>query len=425
LVCRSFPYNLNYKSSPIFLRKSRSRADPVSQLNSENSMTPIQYIDTIEQLAVLCEQINREPWIALDTEFLREKTYYPKFCLLQIATPDWVACVDPLALPDLKILFEAIYNPKIVKVFHSSRQDLEIFYQLTGQLPEPVFDTQVAAPLLGFQDNPGYAMLVSSFLNINLNKAHTRADWSKRPLSEAEIQYAADDVIYLCRIYQIIIQKLSALGRADWLKQDFIDLTNPDLYRIQPDKAWYKIKGKNKLTGKQLSIVQSLAEWREKTAQSENRPKNWLLRDESIFDLAKLQPETVSELALVRSINERIVNRYGTMLCQLITEAKNRPPIPLKEKNRFAKKTQQQEAILDILTAIVRLRAEENSLNPMILASRKDLETLLIEADESCPLLHGWRYTMAGRELTGFLEGKLLLGINDGKIDIIEKISVK
>jgi ribonuclease D len=384
-------------------------------------MKPIQYINTIEQLTVLCEQINKEPWIALDTEFLREKTYYPKFCLLQIATPEWVACVDPLALPDLNLLFEAIYNPKIIKVFHSSRQDLEIFFQLTGKLPEPIFDTQVAAPLLGFQDNPGYAMLVSSFLNINLNKAHTRADWSKRPLSDAEIQYAADDVIYLCRIYQIIIQKLSALGRADWLKQDFIELANPDLYQIQPDKAWYKIKGKNKLTGKQLSIVQSLAEWREKTAQSENRPKNWLLRDESIFDLAKLQPETISELALVRSINERTVNRYGATLCQLITAAKNRLPVPLKEKHRFAKKTQQQEAILDILTAIVRLRAEENSLNPMIIASRKDLETLLIEEDESCPLLHGWRFTMAGRELVGFLEGKLLLKINEGKIDIIEK----
>ncbi|MGZ8096713.1 MAG: ribonuclease D [Methylosarcina sp.] len=384
-------------------------------------MKPIQYIDTAEQLANLCEQINKETWIALDTEFLREKTYYPKFCLLQIATPEWVACVDPLALPELKILFDAIYNPKIIKVFHSSRQDLEILYQLTGQLPEPIFDTQVAAPLLGFQDNPGYAMLVSSFLNINLNKAHTRADWSKRPLSEAEIQYAADDVIYLCQIYQIILQKLSALGRSDWLKQDFADLANPDLYQIQPDKAWYKIKGKNKLTGKQLSIVQSLAEWRERTAQYENRPKNWLLRDESIFDLAKLQPENVSDLALVRSINERTVNRYGATLCQLISAAKNRLPVALKEKNRFSKKTQQQEAILDILTAIVRIRAEENSLNPTIIASRKDLETLLLDEDESCPLLHGWRYAMAGRELIGFLEGKLLLEINNEQLDIIEK----
>jgi len=388
-------------------------------------MTAIQYINTPEQLAKLCEQIKKESWLALDTEFLREKTYYPKFCLLQIATPEWVACVDPIALPKLDDLFEAIYNPAIVKVFHSCRQDLEIFYQLTGKLPTPIFDTQVAAPLLGFQDNPGYAMLVSSLLSINLNKAHTRADWSKRPLIEAEIEYAADDVIYLCQIYQLMVQKLTELGRIDWLKHDFAELENPALYTVAPDKAWFKIKGKNKLTGKQLSIIQTLAQWREKTAQSEDRPKSWLLRDELLFDLAKLQPETVQELANVRGINERAVNRYGKELCQLITAAKNRAPLPLNDKDRPAKKTQQQEAILDILTALVRIRAEENSLNPSILASRKDLEELLFDNDDECPLLHGWRFTMAGRELVGLLKGELLLGIESEKLAIIEKTALK
>jgi ribonuclease D len=388
-------------------------------------MTTIQYINTPDQLAKLCEQIKKEPWLALDTEFLREKTYYPKFCLLQIATPQWVACIDPIALPKLDELFDAIYNPAIVKVFHSCRQDLEIFYQLTGKLPSPIFDTQVAAPLLGFQDNPGYAMLVSSLLSINLNKAHTRADWSKRPLTEAQIEYAADDVIYLCQIYQIMVQKLTELGRIDWLKQDFAELENPALYTVAPEQAWFKIKGKNKLTGKQLSIIQTLAQWREKTAQSEDRPKSWLLRDELLFDMAKLQPETVEELANVRGINERAVNRYGQELCQLITTAKNRAPLPLNEKDRPTKKNQQQEAILDILTALVRIRAEENSLNPTILASRKDLEALLFNDDDECPILHGWRFTMAGRELIGLLKGKLLLGIESEKLVIIENDSLE
>ena len=387
-------------------------------------MTTIQYINTTDQLAKLCEQIKKEPWLALDTEFLREKTYYPKFCLLQIATPEWVACIDPIALPKLDDLFEAVYNPAIVKVFHSCRQDLEIFYQLTGKLPAPIFDTQVAAPLLGFQDNPGYAMLVSSLLSINLNKAHTRADWSKRPLTEAQIEYAADDVIYLCQIYQIMVQKLTALGRIDWLKHDFAELENPALYTVAPEKAWFKIRNKNKLTGKQLSIIQALAQWREKTAQAEDRPKSWLLRDELLFDLAKLQPETVVELADVRGMNERAVNRYGKELCQLITTAKNRPPLPLNEKDRPAKKNQQQEAILDILTALVRIRAEENALNPSILASRKDLEVLLFNDDDECPLLHGWRFTMAGRELVGLLKGELFLGIESEKLAIFEKESL-
>ena len=384
-------------------------------------MTTLQYIDTPSQLAQLCEQIKKELWVALDTEFLREKTYYPKFCLLQIATPEWVACVDPIALPNLEILFDVLYDPAIVKVFHSCRQDLEIFFQATGKLPSPIFDTQVAAPLLGFQDNPGYAMLVSSLLSINLNKAHTRADWSKRPLTGAELEYAADDVIYLCQIYQMMVKKLTELGRIDWLQHDFAELTNPELYKVDPEKAWFRIKGKNKLTGRQLSIIQTLAQWREKMAQAEDRPKSWLLRDELLFDLAKLQPETVQELANVRGINERSVNRYGRELCQLITAAKNRPPLPLNEKDRSAKKTQQEEAILDILTALVRIRAEENALNPSILETRKDLEELLFSLSDESPLLHGWRYTMAGKEVVGLLKGQFLLGIEADRLAIVEK----
>jgi len=384
--------------------------------------TAIEYIDTPAKLSEICARIKSAPWIALDTEFLREKTYYPKFCLLQIATPDWVACIDPIALTQLDELFEVLYNPDLIKVLHSSRQDLEIFYQLTGKLPSPIFDTQVAAPLLGYQDNPGYAMLVSHLLNVNLNKAHTRADWSKRPLTEAEIQYAADDVIYLCKIYQIMLNKLSALGRLDWLQLDFAELSNPGLYEVVPEHAWHKIKGKNKLTGKQLSIIQALAEWRESTAQSENRPKGWLIRDELLFDIAKLQPETVGELAQVRGINERTVNRYGAALCKIIGAAKNRPPIPLHEDGRPVKKTQQQEAIVDLLTAIVRIRAEENALNPNILATRKDLEALLFNNDDGdCPLLHGWRYSMAGKELLGILQGELLLGIKENNLQIIAR----
>ncbi|MCL7421929.1 MAG: ribonuclease D [Methylobacter sp.] len=384
-------------------------------------MTTIQYIDTPEKLSALCRQILTEPWLALDTEFLREKTYFPKFCLLQIATPEWVACVDPIALPDLSELFDALYNPAIIKVFHSCRQDLEIFFQLRGSIPEPIFDTQIAAPLLGFQDNPGYAMLVSSFLNINLSKAHTRTDWTVRPLSEEQLRYAADDVIYLCQVYLIMRQKLQELGRFDWLKSDFELLKNPELYLVSPEKAWLKVKGKNKLTGRQLSIVQVLCEWRERTAQAEDRPRSWLMRDDMLLELAKLQPGSVSALADVRGINERTVNRYGKVLCQLINDARQRPPVPLHEKGRPARKTQQQEAILDILTALVRVRAEENSLNPAILATRKDLEVLLFNDDDECPLLHGWRFSMAGRELVGLLKGDFLIGIESEKLNIVNK----
>lgn len=377
----------------------------------------IEYIDKPEQLSDLCKRILEVSWIALDTEFLREKTYYPKFCLLQIATPEWVVCVDPIALSDLSELFLAINDPSITKVLHSCRQDLEIFYQLTGKVTTPVFDTQIAAPLLGFQENPGYAMLVSSLLNVNLSKVHTRTDWSVRPLSEAQIQYAADDVIYLCKIYQMICQQLEGLGRLSWLNKDFELLNNTELYQISPVNAWLKLKAKNKLTGKQLSIVQSLTEWREKTAQKEDRPKNWLIRDDLLLELAKQQPETVAELVKVRGINERSVRRYGKVICQLISDAKKKLPIPLDAKAKTAKKTQKQEAVLDVLTAIVRIKADENSLNPVILASRKDLEKLLFDEEDN-PLLSGWRYNMVGSELQGLLEGQCALTLDEGNIAV-------
>jgi len=380
-------------------------------------MSDIQYIDTTEKLEQLCQAIKNEPWVTVDTEFLREKTYYPKFCLLQLATSSWVACVDPLALPELDTLFAILNSPDIIKIFHSCRQDQEIFYQLTGTLLQPIFDTQVAAPLLGFQENPVYGMLVSGLLNINLSKAYTRTDWSMRPLSREQLEYAADDVIYLARIYRIIMQKLTELGRVDWLQEDFARLTDPRLYQSTPENAWLRIKGRQKLTGRQLSIIQALTAWRERTAQQENRPRNWLLRDDLLLNLAKLQPVSLPELSAVHGINERSVRRYGKQLCRLIGEARERPPVKLENDRQAFKKTPQQEAVLDVLNAIVRVRAEQNSLNPSVLATRKDLEKLLFE-DPGCVLLHGWRFSMVGEELRDVLQGHLLLSLQSGEIQI-------
>ncbi|MCK5353581.1 MAG: ribonuclease D [Methyloprofundus sp.] len=382
-------------------------------------MNEIQFVDSVAELQLLCQKMKQESWLAIDTEFLREKTYYPKFCLLQIATLEWVACIDPIALEgEMDELFTVINDPSIIKVLHSCRQDVEIFYHLSGKLPAPVYDTQLVAPLLGFQENPGYAMLVSGFLNINLSKTHTRTDWSQRPLSAEQVQYAADDVIYLAQIYQMILQKLQDLGREDWLKEDFEQLMNPELYDIPPENAWLKIRGKNKLTGKQLAIVQALAEWREQVAKKDDRPKNWILRDELILDMAKLQPTDMQAVAQIRGINDGFVRRNGQKVCQLIKKAQEMPGLKLKTKANN-KRTQQQEAVLDILTGLVRLRADENSLNPVILATRKDLECLLLGGDES-PVLHGWRYSMVGQELQNMLQGKLSISVDQNNIRVNE-----
>ncbi|MDC9729908.1 MAG: ribonuclease D [Methyloprofundus sp.] len=383
-------------------------------------MNDIQFIDTADDLHTLCQEMKQAAWLAIDTEFLREKTYYPKFCLLQIATLDWVACIDPIALEgQMDELFSIINDPAIIKVLHSCRQDVEIFYQLSGKLPGPIYDTQLVAPLLGYQENPGYAMLVSGFLNINLSKTHTRTDWSQRPLSAEQIQYAADDVIYLGKIYCMMQDQLKKLGRENWLNDDFEQLLNPDLYDIPAEKAWLKIRGKNKLTGKQLAIVQVLAEWREEAAKRSDKPKNWIVRDEHIMDMSKLQPTTVQALAKIRGVTDGFVKRRGAKVCELIKKGQNLPPLQVKVKLKSGKKTQPQEAVLDILGGVVRLRAAENSLNPIILATRKDLEAL-IEGSDECALLSSWRYSMVGEELQRILQGKISLSVNNQGVSLHE-----
>lgn len=378
--------------------------------------TPL-YVDTPAKLQALCAQLADAPWIALDTEFLREKTYFSKFCLLQLAAGEVVACVDPLALADLTPLLELLLKPTVLKVFHSGRQDMEIFYNLCGRLPLPVFDTQLAAPLLGMVEQISYAGLVAELLGVNLSKSHSRTDWSRRPLSAEQLRYAADDVIYLDQAYRAMLPRLEKLGRLTWLADDLAELTNPALYESPPETAWQRISGTYQLKPKQLSIVQTLAAWREDIARHQDLPRGWILKDDALFDLARQQPANAEQLSHVRGIDERMAKRYGAAICRMIQEAAARPPLPLDQKNRSPKKTAEQEALLDVLMAVVRLRAAQNTLNPTTLATRKDLEHLL-DGDPQAKLLCGWRKAMVGDELAAVLRGELSLSINAGHLRV-------
>ncbi len=378
---------------------------------------PPVYVDTPEQLSELCAKLTNVSWIVLDTEFLREKTYFPKFCLLQIAANDIVACVDPLALESLDSLFEIIFNPRITKVFHSGRQDLEIIYNLYGKLPGPVFDTQIAAPLLGLGEQISYAGLVAELLGVNLTKSHSRTDWTRRPLSPEQIRYAADDVIYLEKAYLFMLPRLEKLRRLSWLEGDFQELLDPSNYENPPELAWQRIGGVHQLKSKPLSIVQTLAAWREQTARSQDLPRGWVLKDDALLDLARQQPANIDELKLVRGIDERVVKRHGAIICRMIQEALGRTPQALEQKSRSGKKSVEQEAVLDLLMAVVRLRAAQNTINSSILASRKDLEQLF-DGDPFARLLHGWRKTMVGEELSAVLRGEVALSITDGRLSI-------
>ena len=377
------------------------------------------FINTPQALENLCDRLQGESWLAVDTEFLRESTYFPKLCLLQIATPQCVACIDVLALPELEPLVRLLYDQNITKVMHAARQDLEIFYHLRGALPQPVFDTQLAALLLGHAEQMSYAALVEALLDIHLNKAHTRADWSHRPLGAAQLHYAADDVRYLAQLYPMLRDKLEKMGRLSWLADDFAALTDPSQYVRSPKQAWLRVRGSQQLRGHRLATLQALAAWREQTARADDQPRNWLLRDENLLDLAKMQPVDKTALLRIRGINSHVIHKYGEDVLTIIEESKAHKPAPLPDEYAFSRLPVGQESIVELLLASVSVIGEQNTLNPSIIATRKELERL-VQGDQTVHVLQGWRRKLAGETLLALLRGDAGLRVVDGAVRILD-----
>ncbi|TVT64739.1 MAG: ribonuclease D [Sedimenticola selenatireducens] len=374
------------------------------------------HIQTEAQLLEFCNLIRNSEWLALDTEFVREKTYYPQFCLLQISNGALAATIDPIQIEDLSSLLEILYDTNIVKVFHSGRQDLEIFYNLWGKVPTPLFDTQLAASLLGLGDQVGYGNLVELVLSHTLEKGHSRTDWSRRPLDDAQLRYALDDVIYLGDLYVELKRRLQEQRREHWLQDDFDQLANPLTYDPDPKDAWKRIKGRQRLKGVQLAVLQSLTAWREQVAQQSNRPKRWILKDEVLADLAKHQPNTTEQMEKIRGLEPGTIRKQGDALLKLIAEAKGLPkglwPV---DKKRAAKLTTQQEAMTDLLFCALRLLAEQNQITPAAITSRKELEAL-VSGERDLELMHGWRRVIAGNALVQILDGTLWPVYEQGQI---------
>lgn len=375
----------------------------------------LQYIDSAQALQAFCSRLAGVDWIALDTEFLREKTYYPKLCLLQIATPEVVACIDPLALDDLNPLLELIFDPAITKVMHAARQDMEIFFHLRGAAPGPVFDTQIAALLLGYPDQIGYGNLVREMLGVNLDKLHTRADWSLRPLTRDQLHYAADDVIYLVEVYRQLQHKLQQLGRLDWLAEDFAQLSRAELYQTRPEQAWLKVKGSNRLKGASLSVLQALASWREEQAIRRDLPRGWILRDDALLEIARHKPATAEALGKLRGLGDRLLDKFGEQLVALVVNAAGVKPQAFPGSDERVRLTPAQDALVDVMMALVRLGGARHALNPAMLASRKDLEKLALGAADA-DVLHGWRRKLVGEQLQALLAGELGVAVRDGEL---------
>lgn len=382
-------------------------------LNSHSA----KFINSSSDLSDFCAELVDAKWIAVDTEFLRDKTYYPIFCLLQIASSQSVACIDPIAINSLEPLEDILFNPNIVKVLHSGRQDLEIFYRYWKKLPAPIFDTQIAAPLIGLGDQISYANLISELLGITLRKGHTRTDWSQRPLSSDQLEYAADDVIYLGAAYLDLQSKLEALDRLDWLENDFAALLNPVLYESPIDQAWLKISGYQYLQDYNLAILQALASWREATARELDIPRGWVVKDENLIDLARVTPQKTEQLRQIRGLDDRCIKRFGEAVVATIIKSRSNQPRSFHIKPPNTKATLDRESLADLLGAVIRIRAAKHTLNPNILATRKDIEQFLDNPNDS-KLLTGWRKTMAGEELLAILRGECQVSVIDGSLHV-------
>jgi ribonuclease D len=372
------------------------------------------FVDTERGLAELCEKLRGQPVLALDTEFLREKTYYAQLCLLQVAAEGVIACVDPLAV-DLDPLLDIIYDPNVVKVMHSARQDMEIFFDLRGDVPRPLFDSQIAATLMGFGEQVGYANLVQQMLEVTLDKIATRTDWSQRPLDAEQISYAADDVRYLFTLYHQQVELLNSKGRLAWLQDDFDAMSDRTTYAPHPENLWKRVKGSQKLTSPQLAVLRGLAIWREERAQASNRPRRWILKDEVMVDLARRSPVDLEGLAKIRGIEERLLSKHGEALLKVIADAKATDPDTWPTRSKSQRLTAEQDAVVDLLLAVLRLRGNEHDVSPSLLASRKQLEALVL-GDEESPVLHGWRAGLAGRDLQAVLSGEKSVRVVDDQM---------
>ncbi len=382
----------------------------------------VPYIDNNADLAAYCARLRQHSWFALDTEFMREKSYYPQLCLIQIATEeeDSAVCIDPFGIDDLGPLLELLYDPNILKVLHAARQDLEIFHVMRGTPPTPVFDTQLAATLLGHGDQIGYGALVKETLGVELEKAHSRADWSLRPLTPEQLDYAADDVRYLVKVYLSQRAALEQNGRLPWLADDFAALSDLRTYDSPPLDAWRRIKGVNFLKGVQLAVLQQIAAWREQQAQDSDRPRRWVLKDEVMFDMAKLMPDSIDKLARIRGLEKGTVERHGRLLLDLIKQGRQQPAQAWPQLEPILRLAPEQEAVADAMMALVRLRAMEHQVSVPTLAPRREVERLLT-GDDTAALRHSWRAQLIGRDLERLLRGELQLCVRQGRLEAVEK----
>lgn len=375
------------------------------------------YLGNNQQLADFCRNIEDADYCAIDTEFVREKTYYAELSLIQIGSDAHMACVDPQTIDDFSPLIALMQNPRITKVFHSPSQDLEILFQQFGQLPTPIFDTQLAAEVLGFRHQISYADLVQQVTGVQLDKKHTRANWNKRPLSQDELDYAMDDVRYLMPVYQQLKADLAARNRVAWIEKDLAAMSETANYQLVMGDQWKRLKGIHKLKGLQLQIASELAQWRETVAQQKNRPRRWIAKDDILIEIARLNPSSPQDFSALREIGENFIDQHGEAILRAVAQARSVEQSIWPQHDASKLLSVDEQALGDCLMALCRVISEKNDIALATLATRKDIDSLITSRKQS-RLSQGWRFDMAGEQLLNFIHGQSVLGVKEHKIQI-------
>jgi len=371
------------------------------------------YVTDTETLRELVVQLRKAPAVAIDTEFMRERTYFARLCLIQLGTDDIHAIVDPLVCDDLSPLCDLLTDASVVKIFHAGSQDLEIFHRQCNCATAPVFDTQVAATLAGFPQQVGYGALVKELLDVCLDKGDTYTDWSRRPLSDTQVEYALNDVRYLPEVHRRLVAELTREGRIPWLQADFTKLEDPATYEPIPEEQWRRVKRISSLNRRQLAVAREVTAWRENEAQRRDVPKRWILGDESIVEIARRSPATAADVSAIRGVADKAGKGAQRGIAEAVSRALLVPEEDLPSLTKRRRPQGDVDAAVDLMVSIVRLRAREHGVAMPLLASREDLERLAGGEREASVLLEGWRRKMVGEELVRLLEGKLTLHMED------------
>ena len=387
---------------------------------SEPSEPAKDVVTTSEGVAALVARFADAEFLAIDTEFMREQTYFAQLCLIQISDGDHAAAIDPLAAGiDLAPLWDLLGNEKITKVFHAAHQDLEIFFKEMGKLPLPLFDSQIAAMVLGHGDQVGYDRLVRAILNHEIDKSSRFTDWSRRPLSARQISYALDDVIYLAEMYPMLLAQLEKKERAGWLVDENAKLTNPATYHTEPADAWKRIKVRN-MKPAQLRRMMHLASWRETEAQRRDLPRNRILRDETILDLAGTNPSSTEEFGKIRNFPGGANGKLATPVLAILREVEAMPDSTLPDAMSEGRKPKPPAAVMELLRVLLKHITDAEGIAPRLVASADELEALAI--DDAAPIRAqtGWRHEVFGNAALRLKHGKIALAADGKRIRVIE-----